>query len=368
MEEKDVYQRLAAHLSHLTMSYPVREDLIEILRENYSPQEAEVAMAFPTKVIPLDPVSVKEISLSLDLPEDELVAILEGMVMKGLLYSAPTKDGPMGYALHQPSFGFPQTFFWKGQDTPHARKMAKMVAKYFNRQVTQEAFSPTQTKPYRYIPVGKSIKISRQAVYPLQLMEDVIQGARSIAVAHCPCRMGSRLAGKGCEHPTEVCMKFNDLARFLIDRGFARELTKEEALDLIRKTEEAGLVHFVDNAEGEIQHGCNCCGCACWNVGNIRRRKIPRDVLMATYFLRETDEERCTGCGACLEICPVAAVKIDGEVATIDKEWCIGCGVCSTVCPTDAVRIVSRPDRAGQLPAPTFRALHEKIMQEKEGN
>jgi Pyruvate/2-oxoacid:ferredoxin oxidoreductase delta subunit len=196
-------------------------------------------------------------------------------------------------------------------------------------------------------------------------MESVIAQAEIIAVAHCSCRMVYRLGGRGCDHPTEVCLKFNELARYVIAKGLAREVTKKEALEIIRKAEETGLVHFVDNASGEIQHNCNCCGCACWNVGNIRRRKIPRDVLMATYFLRQTDEGKCTGCGACIEICPVAAVALDGDFPRADQAWCIGCGVCATVCPEGAVRLELRPDRTGELPAGDFRDLHEIIRREK---
>ncbi|NIR13077.1 MAG: hypothetical protein GWN86_03630 [Desulfobacterales bacterium] len=162
-------------------------------------------------------------------------------------------------------------------------------------------------------------------------------------------------------------MKFNDLAQYLIDRGLGREISKEEALRVIKKSEEAGLVHFVDNSEGDIQHNCNCCGCACWNVGNIRRRKIPRDVLMATYFLRETDEEQeqCVGCGECVEICPVDALKLEDGIIVVDEDWCIGCGVCATVCSTDAIEMKLRPDKTGQLPAAKFQELHEKILEEK---
>lgn len=366
MEEQDVYHQLADHLSNLGMGYPVTDTLLEILKEHLSPSEAEIALCLPTGVIPLSPVSAEEISSRVSMSRSELESALDHLEEKGALYVGNTPTGEKGYALLHVGFGFPQTFFWKGEDTPRARKMALLVAKYFNRTVTAEAYGG-QTKAYRYIPVGKAVKSDVQAVFPIQLMEQVIARAGRIAVAHCPCRVSYRLLGKGCDHPTEVCMKFDELADFVIHRGLARQLTKEEALDLIRMTEEAGLVHFVDNAEGEIKHNCNCCGCACWNVGNIRRRKIPRDALMATYFIRETDLEECTGCGECATICPVDAVYISDGVPVIDSEWCIGCGVCATVCSTEAVVLKERKDKTDQRPAATFRELHHRILDEKKG-
>ena len=364
MTTLDVHERLGEHLSCLAMGYPPREDLVDILRENFTEKEAEVALALPDKMIPLEPVPLEEIQKNTALPRDELLVVLESLAQKGLLYSGQTKNGTKGYALLQVGFGFPQTFFWKGEDTPHARKMARLVAKYFNRKVTSEAYG-AETKPYRYIPIGRSLEPEKQAVYPQHLMERVIQEAERIAVAHCPCRVAYKLCGRECEHPTEVCMKFNDMARYVIDRGLAKEISKEKALEIIKLTEEAGLVHFVDNTEGDIQHNCNCCGCACWNVGNIKRRKIPRDVIMATYFLRETDKEACTGCGECAVICPVDALIMEEDLPVVDEAWCIGCGVCATVCPADAVKLKLRPDRSEQLPAATFKALHETILEEK---
>ena len=365
MTKNDVYRRLAEHLSRLGMGYPVREALVDILKETFSPLEAEAALAIPTRPTPLEPVAVDEIAKRTDLTRAVLAEVLEGLDRKGLLYSAKLADGQRGYALHQVGFGFPQTYHWKGEDTPQARKMASLTARYFNREVTREAFSPSETKPYRYIPVSKTVPVSVQAVYPVHMMEDVIGKARLIAVAHCPCRIAFRLAGKGCDHPTEVCMKFNDMARYVIEKGLAKEISREEALEIVKRTEEEGLVHFVDNAEGEVQHNCNCCGCACWNVGSIRRRKIPRDLLMATYFIRSTDENLCTGCGECVAVCPVQALKLEGDLPLLDEAWCIGCGVCATVCASGAVQIKVRPERTGALPAKTFRDLHQKIKEEK---
>ncbi len=220
----------------------------------------------------------------------------------------------------------------------------------------------TDPKAYRYIPVGKTVQSAPQGVLPFHMMEKVIEDSRVIALGHCPCRVGFTLVGGGCDHPTEVCMKFNDMARFVIDKGFAREITKTQALEVIKLAEEKGLVHFVDNAEQEIQHNCNCCGCACWNVGAIRRRSTPRDALMATYFIRETDFDECIWCGACADICPVDAVTMTADdVPETDTDWCIGCGVCVTACPTDAIAMVYRKDKPQGLSAQTFGDLHELI-------
>ena len=170
METKDIYTQLADHLSTLGMGYPPNEDLEEILRANFSPLEAKVALAIPTRVIPLQPAGIDEIISTVNLPRAKLEDILEDLSQRGLLYSGNAVNGGKGYALQQVGFSFPQTFFWKGEDAPHARNMANLVAKYFNRKVTQKAYA-TETKAFRYIPVGKTIEPDIQAVYPYHMME-----------------------------------------------------------------------------------------------------------------------------------------------------------------------------------------------------
>ena len=364
MATKDVYEKLARHLSALGMGYPLTEDLMEILKESFTSLEAEVALALPTKVIPLQPVSVGEIVAGSDLPEKELVGILDKLSRRGLLFYGRAQKGEKGYALQQIGFSFPQTFFWKGEDTPHSRNMAALIAKYFNRKVTREAYS-YPTDPYRYVPTSGTVDPDLQAVYPHHTMENVLKNVTDFAVCHCSCRMIALLRGRPCEHPTEVCLNVDEMARYVIDRNLGRRIRREEAIQLIKQSEEDGLVHFVDNAKGDMKHNCNCCGCACWNVGAIKRRKIPRDVLMATYFLRETDEDECTGCGECVEICPVDALTMEGDSPRVDQGWCIGCGVCVSKCPAGAARLRMRPDKDGDLPAANFRRLHEMILDEK---
>jgi len=93
MTTKDVHERLAQHLSLLGMGYPPTEDLVEILKENFKPVEAEVALAIPTGVIPLQPVSVDKISGRIDIPEKELMNILDELSQRGLLFCGKTRRG-----------------------------------------------------------------------------------------------------------------------------------------------------------------------------------------------------------------------------------------------------------------------------------
>ncbi|MFW6113470.1 MAG: 4Fe-4S binding protein [Actinomycetota bacterium] len=50
------------------------------------------------------------------------------------------------------------------------------------------------------------------------------------------------------------------------------------------------------------------------------------------------DKEGCTGCGICVEECPVDAIYMEDDTADIDMGKCIRCGTCHDICPEDAVR------------------------------
>ncbi|MCK4912418.1 MAG: 4Fe-4S binding protein [Candidatus Omnitrophica bacterium] len=52
----------------------------------------------------------------------------------------------------------------------------------------------------------------------------------------------------------------------------------------------------------------------------------------------KVDNNKCTGCGVFIEICPVNAIKIENNKAIISKE-CIGCSACISQCPSDAISL-----------------------------
>ena len=365
MKDQGIYERLMNHLSQLSMSYSPTEALLQILKENFNPEEAKVVLALPNKVIPLQGAKISEISKNVDISLDQLEKILVNLSARGLIYSCKSeKNNEIKYAINQPGYGFPQTFFWKNEVTTHSKNMALQILKYFNNEVTKEVFCPSPI-PYRFVPVDETIEPGIQSVLPYQVMNNIINNAKVIAVANCSCRVTGKLIGRDCGHPLEVCMKFNELAEYIIEKGFAREVSKEEAIKISKKASEAGLVHFADNSIDNVLQNCNCCGCSCWNLGRIKRRKIQRDEIIATYFIRETLENNCVGCGNCIDICPADAVHIENNFAQVEKDWCIGCGVCVSKCTNQAIKIVIRDDLKNKIPEATFEELHQKILENR---
>ena len=49
------------------------------------------------------------------------------------------------------------------------------------------------------------------------------------------------------------------------------------------------------------------------------------------------DPNLCTGCGACVAVCPADAIALDEECARIDGDLCTGCGTCVDECPVGAI-------------------------------
>ncbi|MDT8272445.1 MAG: 4Fe-4S binding protein, partial [Desulfomonilia bacterium] len=120
-------------------------------------------------------------------------------------------------------------------------------------------------------------------------------------------------------------------------RGTGRPIDADEAKAILRMAEEAGLVHLTENKAGVGTVICNCCGCCCIGLPFAKNAET-RGMLVPSRYLAVVEVDVCTGCGMCVDECPVEAIVISSEnCAQVNRDICIGCGVCTHVCPVDAL-------------------------------
>ncbi|MBE0450588.1 MAG: FAD-dependent oxidoreductase [Clostridia bacterium] len=186
----------------------------------------------------------------------------------------------------------------------------------------------------RVIPIQSSIDASSRKASSEEVSK-YIEEARVLSVSDCSCRTSREELNQGCGHLKEdMCIQLGDAAEYYIRTGRAREVTKEEAYEIIRKAERDGLMHSIPNTEGDGHtHAiCNCCGCGCYALRAAGMYNNPD--MMRSNFVSTIDETKCVGCGECVEVCPTNAIKlghklcVSGEVGVPprvdfphDTEW-----------------------------------------------
>ena len=75
------------------------------------------------------------------------------------------------------------------------------------------------------------------------------------------------------------------------------------------------------------------------------------------------DGERCTGCGACMEVCPTGALYLVDGKATVDVTLCRECEACLAICPTGAITLTTREEAVAELVrVPVPRSKSEVIQ------
>jgi ferredoxin len=156
-------------------------------------------------------------------------------------------------------------------------------------------------------------------------------------------------------------MVFGDLARLVIDESQGREISKEKALDVLRKNEEEGLVLQGENAKrpGFI---CSCCGCCCGILSTLKEFPNVAQFLNPRYHA-QIDPELCVGCGTCIDRCQLNAIKARKEISKVNIKRCIGCGNCVAVCPEEAITLIKK-EKVPELPEDEDD-MFEKIFEAK---
>jgi electron transport complex protein RnfB len=352
MDEQKLYEDLARRLDKdVIIGVPATPSGIAILRELFSPEEAEIALTLPMQQKTL--ADLKEL-----FPDkaESLSDILNRMAKKGTVFTMQKPGRERIYSLLPILVGFAETPYWAGKDTERARNLAPLWLKY-----REEAFGEELARGapvVRVIPVAESIKDESQ-ILPFDAIKEKLNDVSYMAVGHCPCRQIMKYNGNGCDHTTENCLHFGSMGRYIVEQGMAREITREEALEILERADEEGLVHTCDNLEGPISTICNCCSCCC--VFLQTRKTMGLHVLSSSSYLSQVDEDICIGCGTCEDRCPVDAIEVnDDDIAVVNDDLCIGCGVCTPTCPTGAIGLILREGAKPPPDVSEFLALRYK--------
>lgn len=330
LSNNPAYQKLASRLDSLPNGFPHTTDGSELrlLAKLYSPEEAELA---------------SQLRLTLETPEQIAAQIggdagllrkqLKEMSLRGLIKAGKAQGG-LGFGLMPFVVGIYEMQF-ASMDT----ELAELFESYYKQGFRK--LLEVQPPVHRVIPINESIPIGLE-VHPFESAAEIIASNKSWGVLECICRKQKMLIGQPCQHPLEVCIAMSTIPGAFDHSPTIRAMSQEEALQVLRRAAEAGLVHSVSNNQDALWYICNCCTCSCGILRGMSELGIA-GVVANSAFVNTINSELCVLCGDCIERCQFNALSMK-EMLNLDPHRCTGCGVCVLACQEDALQLVLRPE------------------------
>ncbi len=344
------YDRLTDRLNRFPQGAPPSELLHRILAMLFSEREAGLVALLPIK-----PFTVATASRAWKLSLSETREVLEGLADRAILLDIE-QDGETEYVLPPPMAGFFEFSMMRVRSDVDQRVLAELFYQYLNveEEFIKALFTDGETQLGRVF-VREPVLTADVALHVLDHERSswVVRSASHIGIGICYCRHKMKHLGRACDAPMDICMTFNTTAASLIRHGYARPVDAAEGLDLLAAARERNLVQFGENVQRRVNFICNCCGCCCEAMLAAKRFGHLHPVHTTSY-LAEVSLAACSGCGKCVDACPVEAIALapaseprrkGAMTAALDAEICLGCGVCAAVCSREGIRLVLRGER-----------------------
>ncbi|MCP4021823.1 MAG: 4Fe-4S dicluster domain-containing protein [Desulfobacteraceae bacterium] len=349
---EDVYQKLRVHLDNTPSGYPETESGVEIriLKQLFTKEEAELALSLVMMVEPVEAIAERA-----GKDPEKIKPVLIEMGRKGTLIHI-NRNGADSFMLLHFVVGI-----WEYQVNDLTKELITDFNEYVPYLIKNQQKHKTQQ--LRVVPVAKSVTTELN-VMDYEMAENIIKMQSKIILAPCICRKEHRIMEEGCEKPLETCMVFGGGAYIYESRGIGREITQEEAIEVLHDGMKKGLVVQPSNQKKPINM-CLCCGCCCQILKNIKNTEAPAKIVNSSYRA-QVDEDECTGCEICVDICPMEAIEVNDEtVAAVEADRCIGCGLCVPVCEFEAIGLAVKDDTERWDPPNNLVETYMKIAQEK---
>jgi len=348
----DVYVKLRERLDELAVGFPATEKGLEmrILKRLFTEEDA-------TLFIQLSPLleNPKAVAKRLDRDPDELSEKLETMAKKGLLFRL-RRGKKVRYAAVPYVVGI-----FEFQINSMKGDLAKDSDDYFE-EAFGHAIQSFKTPVLRSIPI-KSELVAEWPVAPYEDVLEIVKSQKTISVMPCICRTMTGALDKACDKPLEACIAFGSHADYYVENKMGRYIDADEALSILKKNEEAGLVLQPFNSQ-KIGGMCSCCGCCCGVLRSLKKQPKPAEAVKSNYYA-EVNADDCSVCETCLDRCQIEAITVDDMAAVVNLDRCIGCGLCVTTCPSDAIRLLKKPDTEQYLPPKTGAETYIRIAEER---
>ena len=348
MTEADYYENVRQKLSLGRFVTPKHDKIIELLKIFWDEETIEILYHFPNAG---QLISLKELVEKTGKPKSEIKKLLKIAVKKRTIAKIGRK-----YGLVPLLPGVFEAYYVTQQDSEeNLKEVAKIYRYIFENGLVFRAREKIEEKDVgfrefipllpleareRLIKIDETVDFESQ-VLSYELVEEMINRNEAFAVIPCQCRIIGELTGKPCRVPSEMgCFAVGLLAKGLVAMGAGRGLTKEEAIEFIKETEKAGLVHNVTAARAsENLIICNCCNCHCGALFPMKKFQISG--LRRSNFAPKNDPELCVLCEQCLKICPMDAISHPSkdEKMITNYDLCIGCGLCASNCAKNAIKM-----------------------------
>ena len=207
---------------------------------------------------------------------------------------------------------------------PEQSDMFPETADFFERMAYLPLAGITEMVPpggagigMHVIPVEKAIPVESKSLPIEHLSHWLKKYEGHIGVSVCSCRKQQRIRGEGSgDVEGEWCIGVGDFADYCRETNHGRDITYEEAMEILQKAEDRGYVHQITNIDGEnkIFGICNCAVGVCNALRTSQLFNTPN--LSASAYVAESDPEKCVACGKCVETCPAGAVRLGQKLCT----------------------------------------------------
>ena len=267
-----------------------------------------------------------------------------------------TYRGVRRFGMPPPMAGFIEFALMRTRGDIDQKYLSELYYQYMNveEDFVKDLFYATETKLGR-VYVQEPVLTTENTLHILdhERASHIVEEAEYIGLGTCYCRHKAYHAGHPCEidAPWDVCLTFGNVARSLAEHGgHARLISKEEAMDALERSYDAGLVQIGENVREDPAFICNCCGCCCEAL-QAARKFSPMQPVATTNYIPSVEEKTCIGCGKCEKACPIFAISMetvpeDGKKKrrpVVDTDICLGCGVCASRCPNGSLKLERRP-------------------------